>query len=72
MYSLELLHGSSMNGIFVFAGKQQGRLHLTWCNFPCCLPGGTNVPCMEVPLKSSNTNTLMTICQGEGLLEKVV
>ena len=51
---MELLRGSSMHGIFVFAGKQQGRLLHTWCNFPCCLPGGTNVPCMEVPRKSSN------------------
>ena len=46
MYSLELLRGSYMHGKFVFA-------HI-WCNFPCCLPGGTNVPCMEVPRKSSN------------------
>ena len=58
-YPLELLR-VSMHGIFVFASKQQGRLLHAWCNFPCCLPGGTNVPCMEVPCKSSrNTGKLL-------------
>ena len=43
-YSLELLRGSSMHGIFVPSGKQQWRLQSTmlWSNHPCCLPAKTN------------------------------